>query len=136
MNKTFAMIKPDAVSAKHVGDIISLIELNGFSILRLQKRTLSKDEAQIFYGVHLGKSFFEELIMYIISGPVILLALEKDLAISDWRQLIGATNPINATVGTIRKMYAESVGRNAVHGSDSEENAKIELDFFFKDLFI
>lgn len=135
MNKTFAMIKPDAVEAKNVGDIISIIERNGFSILRMQKITLSVFQAEEFYGVHKERSFFRELINYITSGPVILLALELPDACNQWRSLIGATNPVNAGVGTIRKMFAESIARNAVHGSDSNENAYIELKFFFKDLF-
>lgn len=136
MNKTFAMIKPDAIEALRMGDILTCVELNGFDILRMEKVQLSIVEAETFYSVHKGKIFFEELIQYITSGPVILLALQKTDAVNEWRQLIGATNPKNAAVGTIRKMYAESIGRNAVHGSDSAENAKIELEFFFKDLHV
>lgn len=132
---TFAMIKPDAIESKNIGNIISTIELNGFKILRMNKIVLSAAQAKQFYGIHKERSFFGELIDYIISGPVVILALEKPDAVNQWRNLIGATNPSNAAVGTIRRMYAESIGRNAVHGSDSEENAIIELKFFFNDLF-
>jgi nucleoside-diphosphate kinase len=135
MNMTFAMIKPDAIESKNIGNIISTIELNGFKILRMNKIVLSAAQAKQFYGIHKERSFFGELIDYIISGPVVILALEKPDAVNQWRNLIGATNPSNAAVGTIRRMYAESIGRNAVHGSDSEENAIIELKFFFNDLF-
>jgi nucleoside-diphosphate kinase len=135
MNMTFAMIKPDAIESKNLGNIISMIELNGFEILRMQKIVLSSLQAEQFYSIHKERSFFKELIDYIISGPVVILALGKINAVTEWRNLIGATNPSNASVGTIRKMYAQSIGRNAVHGSDSEENAKIELKFFFNDLF-
>ena len=131
---TFAMIKPDALQMHHAGHVISMIELNGFEILRMVKTHLSVAQAEEFYGIHKERSFFRELIEYITSGPVIILALKKNDAVNQWRLLIGATNPANAAVGTIRKMYAESIGRNAVHGSDSIENAKIELNFFFKDL--
>lgn len=136
MNKTFAILKPDAIENKISGDILKLIELNGFEIIRMQKTNLSIEQAETFYEIHKGKVFFEELIQYITSGPVIILALGKSNAINDWRTLIGSTNPANASVGTIRKMYAESIGRNVVHGSDSDENAKKELKFFFKDLLI
>lgn len=136
MNKTFAMIKPDAIESKRMGDILNSIELNGFEIIRMEKIRLSIVEAEAFYGVHKGKVFFEELIQYITSGPVVILALQKTDAVNEWRTLIGATNPANAAVGTIRKMYAESIGRNAVHGSDSAENANIELALFFKNLYV
>ncbi len=132
---TFAMIKPDAIESKNVGNIISTIELNHFNILRMEKLTLSAEQAEHFYAIHKERSFFKDLVEYMTSGPVVVLALEKVDAVNQWRSLIGATNPSNAAVGTIRKMYAESIGRNAVHGSDSEENAKIELQFFFNDLF-
>lgn len=134
MNKTFAMLKPDAIQDKLTGDILKLIELNGFEILRMNKVKLTLAQAEEFYGIHQGKVFFEELVQYITSGPVVLLALSKENAVVEWRTLMGATNPANASIGTIRRMYAESIGRNVVHGSDSEENAKKELGFFFKDL--
>lgn len=136
MNKTFAMIKPDALENKNLGNIVTMIEQNGFQIIRLQLARLSVLQVETFYEMHKGKSFYEELIEYITSGPVALLALQKENAVTEWRELIGATNPTNARVGTIRKMYAESVGRNAVHGSDSDESAVRELEFFFKDLYL
>jgi nucleoside-diphosphate kinase len=134
MNHTFAMIKPDAVEAKNIGNIITLIERNGFHIIRMERKVLSISEAELFYEIHKGKAFFEELIQYITSGAVILLALEKTNAVDEWRDLIGSTNPLTARVGTIRKMYGQSIGNNAVHGSDSADNARRELSFFFKDL--
>ena len=136
MNKTFAMIKPDAIENKNIGSILTMIEKNGFQVIRMQFVRLSIVQVEAFYEMHKGKSFFEELIEYITSGPVILLALQKENAVQEWRKLIGSTNPVNADVGTIRKMYAESIGRNAVHGSDSEESAVRELEFFFNDLYL
>lgn len=136
MNKTFAMIKPDAIADKNFGNIIHLIEYNEFNILRLRYTNLSILEAEEFYHIHKEKSFFEELIQYITSGPVVIMALEKTNAVDEWRKLIGSTNPSNAEVGTIRKMYGHSIGNNAVHGSDSDENAQKELTFFFKDLSV
>lgn len=134
MNQTFAMLKPDAVENKYSGDIIKIIELNGFEILKMKKTVLSVVQVEEFYQIHKGKFFFEALVQYITSGPVIILALSKTNAVNEWRALMGATNPVNATVGSIRKMYAESIERNVVHGSDSEENAAKELSFFFKDI--
>ena len=131
LHKTFAMIKPDGVIDKHAGQIISLIEYNGFVIRKLEKRHLSVDDVKTFYAMHKERPFFNDLVAYISSGPVILLALEKKEAVNEWRHLIGATNPTDAAVGTIRKMFAESIGRNVVHGSDSEESAERELCFFF-----
>ncbi len=130
------MIKPDAIENKNIGSIITMIEKNGFQILRMQFVRLSILQVESFYEMHKGKSFFEELIEYITSGPVVLLALQKENAVQEWRKLIGSTNPVNAEVGTIRKMYAESIGRNAVHGSDSAESAVRELEFFFNDLCV
>lgn len=132
--KTFAMIKPDAVSAKNSGKIIDLIERNGFRILRLQKVQLTKPVAQTFYGVHKERPFFPELVDFVTSGPVIIMALEKDNAVADWRNLMGATNPAQATEGTIRKLYGTNIGANASHGSDAPETAKEELKLFFPDL--
>lgn len=134
MNQTFAMIKPDAICNKYIGNILHMIEHNGFTILRMKYTTLSIVEAESFYEMHKGKSFFEELIQYMTSGSVVLLALEKTDAVNAWRELIGSTNPQTAHLGTIRRMYGESVGNNAVHGSDSVESASRELGFFFKDL--
>lgn len=129
--RTFAMIKPDAVAKKDAGEIISMIEKNGFTIARLQMRTLTPKEAEIFYAEHKGKPFFADLVEYITSGPVIALMLEKENAVADWRELIGTTDPTQARPGTIRKMFAESKSKNAVHGSDSIESAERELKLFF-----
>ncbi len=132
MTKTFGIIKPDAVAAGNAGKILALIEQNGFQIRALRMARMAKDEAEGFYAVHQGKGFFAELVEFMTSGPCILMCLEKENAFAEWRKLMGATNPANAEEGTIRKMYAESIGRNAVHGSDSEENAAIELAWFFR----
>ncbi|KKP35965.1 MAG: Nucleoside diphosphate kinase [candidate division TM6 bacterium GW2011_GWF2_32_72] len=133
MNKqlTFAMIKPDAVAANNTGKIIDLIEKNGFNIMMMDKVTFNTELAEEFYAVHKNKPFFKELVNFITSGPVIVMALEKENAIADWRTLMGATNPADAKEGTIRKLFAKSIGENAVHGSDSEENAAQELDQVF-----
>lgn len=128
---TFAMIKPDAIQAKNCGKIIDMIEKNGFEILRLQKGQLSAEMADVFYGVHKDKPFFGELVEFVISGPVIIMALEKENAIADWRKLMGATNPAAAEEGTIRKLFGTSIGNNAVHGSDAAETAAMELTLFF-----
>ena len=125
------MIKPDAVKDNHVGEIISLIEKNGFEIVGLQKGMLDQEMAEEFYAVHQDKPFFEELTQFIISGPVIVLALMKEDAVLSWRELMGATNPADAKEGTVRKLYGKSIGNNAVHGSDSDENAEKELEMFF-----
>lgn len=134
IERTFAMIKPDAVKAKQIGKIVDMIEQHGFTILRMQKTQLSKKQAEIFYAVHKERPFFKELVDFITSGPVITMALEKNNAVVDWRNLMGATDPIKAAEGTIRKLYGTSIGTNVVHGSDSPENAKLELDLFFPDL--
>ena len=128
---TFAMIKPDAVAAKNSGKIIDMIEHNGFEIVRMQKVIVAKDLAEEFYAVHKDRPFYQELVEFIISAPVIIMALNKENAITSWRELIGATDPSKADGGTIRKLFATSVGENAVHGSDSDENAAIEGSFFF-----
>lgn len=134
IERTLAIIKPDAVLAKHTGNIIDIIENNDFTILKMYKTQLSKAKAEEFYAVHRGKPFFEELTSYVSSGPIIVMALEKDNAIKAWRDLMGDTNPGNASPGTIRNLYGTSIGSNAVHGSDSPETAKKELGFFFSDL--
>ena len=130
-NRTFAIIKPDAVKNNYSGKIIDHILKSDFQILtaRLMRMTLSQAEG--FYGIHKGKPFFEELTIFMSSGPCWVLALEKENAVEEWRKTIGATNPANADDGTIRKLYATSLGENAVHGSDSDENAAIEIGFFF-----
>jgi len=134
MEKTFAMIKPNAVAAGHSGPIISLIELNKFKVLRMQKVQLTKSQAEQFYAVHKERPFYGELVEAMITGPVIIMALEGENAIAGWRELMGATDPKKATYGTIRRMFGEHIGDNAVHGSDAPETAHEELKFFFADL--
>ncbi|TET35552.1 nucleoside-diphosphate kinase [Candidatus Dependentiae bacterium] len=131
MEQTFAIIKPDAVKAGNAGKIISMIEDKGFEILRLQKGQLSKDLAELFYDVHKEKPFFNELVEFISSGPIIIMALQKDDSINEWRKLMGATDPANAEEGTVRKQFGSSIGQNAVHGSDGAETARQELGLFF-----
>lgn len=128
---TFTMIKPDAVSAGHVGAILEKITTAGFDIKGLKMTQLSKKEAESFYAIHSERPFFGELVQFMTSGPIVAAVLEKENAVADFRALIGSTNPEEAAEGTIRKMFAESVGRNAVHGSDSDENAAIECSFHF-----
>lgn len=132
--KTFAIIKPDAVAAKNSGKIIDIIENNGFDILAIKKVVLTKYQAEAFYEVHKGKPFYNELIDYITSGPIIMMVLAKENAVIGWRNLMGATDPLKAEQGTIRKMFGKSIGSNAVHGSDSLENAKREIGLFFPEL--
>jgi nucleoside-diphosphate kinase len=133
-NRTFTMIKPDAVGDGHTGAIIDKIIKAGFRIVAMKLTRLSTDKAGEFYGIHRERPFYGELVEFMSSGPIVAAILEKDNAVEEFRTLIGATNPANAADGTIRKLYAESIGRNAVHGSDSDENAKIEGDFFFSGL--
>lgn len=132
--KTFAIIKPDAVAAKNSGKIIDIIEANGFDIVAIKKLTISKYQAEAFYEVHKDKSFYKELIDYITSGPVIIMVLSKENSVIGWRNLMGTTDPLKAEQGTIRKMFGTSIGSNAVHGSDSLENAKREIGLFFPDI--
>ena len=134
LEKTFAIIKPDAVANGDSGDIISLIERNKFTILRMEKKQLSKEQAEQFYAVHKERPFFGELVEGMIKGPVIVMALEKEDGIKGWRDLMGATNPEDAALGTMRKMFGTDIGSNATHGSDAPETAKAELAFFFPDL--
>jgi nucleoside-diphosphate kinase len=129
--KTFAMIKPDAVQAKNAGAIIEIIERNGFSIIAMEKLHITKATAQKFYAVHKERPFFGELVSFVTSGPVIVMALERENAVQEWRTLMGATDPHKATVGTIRKMFGTSIGSNATHGSDAPETAAQELALFF-----
>ncbi len=131
IEQTFAMIKPNAVHAGNVGNIISMIEDNDFEILRLQKGQLSKDLAELFYDVHKEKPFFGELVEFISSGPIIIMAIQKDNAIVEWRSLMGATDPANAEEGTVRKQFGSSITQNATHGSDNPETARQELGLFF-----
>ncbi|TGE25996.1 nucleoside-diphosphate kinase [Hymenobacter aquaticus] len=130
-NRTFTMIKPDAVQDNHIGGILQMIEEGGFRIVSLKKVQLSAERAGEFYAVHKERPFYGDLVKYMSSGPIVAAILEKDNAVADFRTLIGATNPAQAAEGTIRKKYAKSIEANAVHGSDSDENAQIEGDFYF-----
>lgn len=133
-NRTFTMIKPDAFSKGHSGAIIDKIQKSGFRLVALKLTQLSAEKAGEFYAVHKARPFYGELVDFMSSGPIIAAILEKDNAVADFRKLIGATDPAKADEGTIRKLYAASVGENAVHGSDSDENAAIEGAFFFSGL--
>src|ERR1700744_5631503 len=133
-NRTFTMIKPDAFSKGHSGAIIDKILKSGFRIVALKLTRLSVEKAGEFYAVHKARPFYGELVDFISSGPIIAAILEKDNAVADFRKLIGATDPAKADEGTIRKLFAASVGENAIHGSDSDENAAIEGSFFFSGL--
>lgn len=133
-NLTFGIIKPDAVRAGKQGQIISRILGAGFSIRGMKLIHQTRKQAEGFYAVHAGKGFFDELCDFMSSGPCVLLALEKENAVPAWRELMGATNPADAAEGTIRKDFASSIGENAVHGSDSDENAAIEIAYFFSKL--
>jgi nucleoside-diphosphate kinase len=126
------MIKPDAVENGHIGKILDLITTSGFRIIAMRYTRLTKEEAGKFYEVHKERPFYGELVDYMTSGPIVAAILEKDNAVADFRTLIGATDPAQADAGTIRKLYAESKAKNAVHGSDSDENAEIEGNFFFR----
>ncbi len=130
-NRTLAIIKPDAVKKNKIGQIIAKITEAGFKIKGIKMTRLTKDSAGGFYEVHKGKPFYDELVVFMSSGPCVPIALEKDNAVADFRKLIGATDPAKAEEGTIRKLYASSLGENAIHGSDSDENAAIEIAHFF-----
>lgn len=131
---TFGIIKPDAVGAGKYGTIIQRVVDSGFKIRGLKLIQMSKREAEGFYAVHAGKGFYEELTDFMSSAPCIVMALEKENAVREWRDLMGATNPAEAAEGTLRKEFAASIGENAVHGSDSDENAAIEISYFFSKL--
>lgn len=132
-NRTFAMIKPDAMENKHLGEILSMILQAGFQIKAMKLTRLGEYEARRFYYIHEGKEFFERLIKFITSGPIVAMVLQKENAVESYRQLIGNTNPEKAEEGTIRKKFAESTTRNSVHGADCDENALDEWSFFFAD---
>jgi nucleoside-diphosphate kinase len=132
---TFAMIKPDAVAAGKAPAIIQMIEDHGFKIAAQRELTLDKHEAEDFYGAHKERPFYNDLVTYITSGPVIALVLEKENAVQEWRNLMGATDPLKANEGTIRKLFGTDIQHNAVHGSDSVESAKYELSLFFADKY-
>ena len=131
---TFTMIKPDAVEANNIGPILAMINKAGFKILAMKYMRLTKEQAGNFYAVHKERPFYGELTEYMSNGPIIAAILSKENAVSDYRKLIGATDPTKAEDGTIRKLFAKSIAANAVHGSDSDENAEIESNFFFSQL--
>jgi len=135
--RTFTMLKPDAVEKGHIGAILDQITSSGFRIVALKLTQMTTDDAETFYAVHKERPFFGELVEYMTRGPIVAAVLEKDNAVEDFRTLVGATNPEDAADGTIRKLYAASIGENAVHGSDSDENAQIEAAFHFagRDMF-
>jgi nucleoside-diphosphate kinase len=130
-NKTFTMIKPDAVAAGHIGAILDKITKSGFKITALKYTWLSSEKAGQFYAVHSERPFYNALVSFMSSGPIVAAILEKDNAVEDFRKLIGATDPSKAEPGTIRNLFAKSIDANAVHGSDSDENAQLEGSFFF-----
>ena len=133
-NRTFTMIKPDATKNGYTGAILKMINDAGFRIVAMKMTHLSKEKAGLFYEVHKERPFYSGLVEFMSSGPITAAILEKENGVEDFRKLIGATNPANAEEGTIRKLFAASVGENAIHGSDSDENAQIEGDFFFSKL--
>jgi len=131
LERTLTIIKPDAVKKNAVGDIIEQFEKTGFHILSMKMLEISKRQAEQFYAVHAHRQFYNALTDFMSSGPIVVLALEKENAIADLRKLMGATNPANAEAGTVRKKWAESIERNAIHGSDADETARFELSYFF-----
>jgi len=133
-NITFTMLKPDAVEANNIGPILAMINKAGFTIKAMKYLRLSKEQAGNFYAVHKERPFYGELVDYMSSGPIVAAVLEKNNAVADFRTLIGATDPAKADEGTIRKLFAKSIAANAVHGSDSDENAANEASFFFSGL--
>ncbi len=130
-NRTFTIVKPDSVRKGNFGKVISRIEGEGFRILGLKKVSLSRAQAEGFYAVHRERPFFGSLVEYMTSGPVYVAALQRENAVAHLRQIMGATDPQKADAGTIRKDFGESIEQNAIHGSDSDENAKLEISFFF-----
>ena len=130
-NRTFTMLKPDSIEQGNMLPILNMIENAGFKIIALKYKKMSKDEAEKFYSIHSDKPFFNDLVSFMTRGPIIAAALEKENAVEEFRELIGSTDPQEAMDGTIRKKFAKSKGENAVHGSDSDENASIEIDFHF-----
>ena len=131
LQRTLAIIKPDAVARGAMGDIVSTIEQRRFKVLSAKMLHITRKQAEGFYAVHAGKPFFESLTNFMSEGPILAMALERENAIAEWREIMGATNPSNAKEGTIRKKWAESIERNAVHGSDAEDTARFELSYFF-----
>jgi nucleoside-diphosphate kinase len=133
-NRTFTMVKPDAFANGHSGAILDIILKAGFKPIALKMLRLTPEKAGEFYAIHRQRPFFGELVEFMSRGPIVAAILEKDNAVADFRKLIGATDPAKADKGTIRQLFAESIGENAIHGSDSDENALIESDFFFSNL--
>ena len=131
VERTLCILKPDCVRKNLQGEVVSRIQKGGFKILGMKQIRLTKEEAGAFYAVHKGRPFYEGLVEFVTSGPCIPIALEKENAVADYRKLIGATDPKDAEAGTIRKLFAENKGENIVHGSDSAENWRIEVSFFF-----
>ena len=131
LERTLTIVKPDAVKRNAIGDIIEQFEKNGFRILAIKMLEITKHQAEQFYAVHAAKPFYHSLTEFMSSGPIVALALEKQNAIADLRELMGATNPANAKEGTIRKKWATSIEHNAIHGSDADDTARFELSFFF-----
>ncbi|RLB61371.1 MAG: nucleoside-diphosphate kinase [Deltaproteobacteria bacterium] len=131
LQRTLAIIKPDAMDAGHAGAIIARIHEEGFTVRGLRQLHLTQVQAEGFYAVHRGRPFFDELVQFMSRGPIIVLALEAEAAIDKWRDVIGATDPAKAAAGTIRKLYAASLGENAAHGSDAPETAAVEIGYFF-----
>ena len=131
MERTFGIIKPDAVAAGQTGEILAIIQKAGFRVVGLKMRRITQIEAEAFYGVHRERPFFGSLVKFMTEGPVVVMVLEAADAIKKWRETMGATNPANAAEGTIRKLFAQSIERNCVHGSDAPETAAIEIPFFF-----
>jgi nucleoside-diphosphate kinase len=131
MNRTFTLVKPDAVANKNTGAILDVIIKGGFHIVAMKMLQLSPEKAGAFYEIHKARPFYNDLVKYMTSGPIVAAILEKDNAVEDFRKLIGATDPAKAAPGTIRAMFAKSIDANAIHGSDSDYNAKIEGNFFF-----
>src|SRR5436305_15064577 len=134
MERTFAIIKPDAVAASQTGEIIAIIEKSGLRIIGMKMRRLSQLEAEGFYAVHRERPFFPSLVKFMTEGPIIVMALERENAVAKLREIMGATNPANAAEGTIRKLFAQSIERNCIHGSDAAETAQVELRYFFSTL--
>lgn len=131
LERTFGIIKPDAVANGHIGEILTIIEQSGFRIVAMKMRRIAKNEAEAFYAVHKARPFFPGLVTFMTEGPVVVLALERENAITKWREVMGATNPANAAEGTIRKRFAQNIERNCAHGSDAAETAAEEIPFFF-----
>jgi nucleoside-diphosphate kinase len=131
VERTFSIIKPDAVAAGNTGNILALLQKSGFKILGMRLTQMSEPQARAFYAVHKERPFYNGLVKFMTEGPIVVLALERENAVKQLREVMGATNPANAAEGTVRKLYATDIERNAIHGSDAPETAAVELNFFF-----